>query len=204
MTTDQAAQQIKDAPQYQPHPRPELIGITDDWHRRGVFGLDRLVLQLPVGDPVVHAEEAGRGRASIRVARAELVRWCREVLAELGEDTGQPDLPEWRPVTDGEGKRPWFLARYSGDDDMRVPQGQRYYYGKASGNLVRYQSRGGAQHAADALNASEGWTREQAITPITENWMHCTVCGTSWDWLPLDRCPETERLHPLTRVKQAS
>lgn len=164
MTTDQDVQQLKDAPEYPPAPRPQLLGATDDFHRR-MWGFSGLSLYGGSdGDPVVEACESGRGRAQVTVDRAELVRWCREVLAALGEDTGQGQLPAWRPVTDGQGKRPWYLARYSGDDDMRVPQAQRYYYGQASGNLVRYGSQAGAQHAADALNAHESRDRH----PLTQ------------------------------------
>lgn len=202
MTTDQTADQLKDAPEYPPSRWPELYGETADFDRR-MWGVSWLSFQQTDAGLVVHADESGRGKTWITVDREGLVRWCREVLAALGENTGQGQLPEWRPVTDGQGKRPWYLARYSGDDDMRVPQGQRYYYGAASGNLVRYASQRGAQMAADVMNAAEGWTRDQQdIEAVTENWRRCRICGDSWDGQPLDRCPSTHR-HPLTQVKQA-
>jgi hypothetical protein len=179
----------------------ELAGDASGMTARA-FGTPHLWMACTETGPRVRLSQPGHGETQLDADPAELVRWCREVLAALGQDTGMAGLPEWRPVTSGQGKRPWYVARYSGADDMRVPQAQRYHYA-ASGNLVRYASQQAAQAAADTLNAADGWTREQQdIEAVTENWRHCRICGDSWDWQPLDRCPSTHR-HPLTQVKQA-
>lgn len=181
--------------------KAELAG-DDSGVTARAFGTPHLWLFDVEGKPRVRLSQPGHGETELDASPAELARWCREVLAALGENTGQGQLPAWRPVTSGSGGRPWYLARYSGADDMRVPQAQRYRYA-TSGNLVRYASQSAAQAAADKLNEADGWTREhQDIVAVTENWMHCKVCGDSWDWQPLDRCPSTHR-HPLTQVKQA-
>ena len=91
---------------------------------------------------------------SVQPARADLVRFAREVLAYLGEDPGTGQLPPWRPVSSGTGSRPWYLCRYSGEDDPRVPGYDRYHFA-GNGNLVRYASQDSAQRAADKLNAAE-------------------------------------------------
>jgi len=83
--------------------------------------------------------------------RDDLVRFCREVLAFLGEDYGVT-LPPWRPASNGAGKRHWFL--YRDGTDQSVPLADRYHY-SAAGTLVRYASADAAQRAADRLNTPE-------------------------------------------------
>jgi hypothetical protein len=85
--------------------------------------------------------------------REELIRFAREILAFAGEDYGV-ELPPWRPANNGTGKRIWFLCRYSGHDDQRVPLEDRYHY-SSNGVLVRYSSFEAAQRAASKLNKAE-------------------------------------------------
>jgi hypothetical protein len=56
---------------------------------------------------------------------------------------------DWRPASNGGGKRMWFLMR-----DESVPLQDRYYYGP-SGKFARYATCQAAQRAADKLNAQE-------------------------------------------------
>jgi hypothetical protein len=90
------------------------------------------------------------GSYDIRPRPAELVRFARELLAFLGEDDGT-ELPPWRPASDSTGTRPWFLCRYSGEDDERVPLADRYHFSGA-GTLIRYASEGAAERMAVKLN----------------------------------------------------
>lgn len=83
----------------------------------------------------------------------DMIRFCREVLASFGRDTGMT-LPSWTPANDGSGNRPWFLVRRGVEDDRSVPVRDRFRYSTAD-VLVRYTSRENAQRAADKLNKQE-------------------------------------------------
>ena len=139
----------KPAPGAIPGSSPRVAG-TDP----GAWGSSWLTLYGAPDNPQLYAETPMAGTCAFNIAPEDLVRFCREVLAFLGEDSGIGKLPAWRPANNGSGKRIWFLTRYSGHDDMRVPLEDRYHYG-ATGNLVRYISYEAAQRAAGKLNKQE-------------------------------------------------
>ena len=120
---------------------------------RTMWGVSTLRLYGSPRRPQLHAETPMRGTCAFNIAPDDLVRFCREVLAFMGEASGVAGLPAWRPVRAGSGPRPWYLTRYSGEHDMRVPDADRCHYSKRGG-LVRYASQEAAQLAADRLNAS--------------------------------------------------
>jgi hypothetical protein len=123
-------------------------------------GSARLTLYGSAGEPVLYADDPDMfSGVNIQPARGELVRFAREILAFLGA-AAAPELPPWRPASNGAGSRPWFLCRYSGHDDMSVPLEDRYQFGAAD-TLIRYGSHEAARRAADKLNAREDLGRSR-------------------------------------------
>jgi hypothetical protein len=118
-----------------------------------IWGRTRLTLSGTPDAPCLYAEEPMAGQVGITPARVALIRFAREILAWYGEDTGT-ELPPWRPVTDGQGSRSWFLARYDRYNPA-VPFAVQYRYGPRSGVLVRYLCQVTAQRAADRLNRQD-------------------------------------------------
>jgi hypothetical protein len=123
-------------------------------HQPAMGGTVRLTLHGSADKPVLYADDPDMfSGVNLQPTRDGLVRFAREILAFLGA-AAAPELPAWRPANSGGGRRPWFLCRYSGHDDMSVPLEDRYRYGTA-GTLIRYGSYEAAQRAADKLNARE-------------------------------------------------
>jgi hypothetical protein len=125
------------------------VGGTDTT----MWGTPTLTLYGTADKPQMFAARPMAGTVAFYPARIDLVRFARELLAFLGEDYGVT-LPPWRPASADSGARPWFLTRYSSDQDQSVPVEDRYHFG-SRGVLIRYASMAAAQRAADELNAAE-------------------------------------------------